>query len=478
MGSQDTPNGNAAAFAKDPKASTKEYAQSLDSQDPLRNLRQEFIIPSKTDLKTKTLPKSDALKNGTQPADPSVYLCGNSLGLQPRGTAERINAHLGTWATKGVLGHFTKMDDSPLAPWADLDEDLAGQMARLVGAHPSEVAVMETLTANLHFMMGSFYKPNKDRWKIILERKAFPSDHYAIESQIVHHGLKPEDAMIQMKPSLDDKAILSTEDILANIDEHASSTALLLLPGVQYYTGQYFDIKRITAHAQSKGILVGWDLAHAAGNVEMQLHDWNVDFAAWCNYKYLNCGPGAIGGMFVHEKHGTVDMEKQGRGEEGYRPRLMGWWGGDKSIRFRMENHFVPIPGAAGYQVSNPSAIDLAVVSASLQIFNKTSMAAIRAKSVQLTAYLEYLLLNPTPQLYNIITPSDPEARGAQLSVRFLRPGLLESVMADLQAAGVVVDARRPDVIRVAPAPLYNSYEDVWLFVGVFREAVAKAAEA
>ncbi|KAI9846766.1 MAG: Kynureninase (L-kynurenine hydrolase) [Sclerophora amabilis] len=472
-----------SAFSSDVHTSNKAYAQSLDAEDPLRHLRQEFIIPSKADLKTKSLPKLGVHSNGHEASEPCIYLCGNSLGLQPRIAEERIHAHLGTWATKGVLGHFTKIEDSPLPPWADMDTVIAEQMAHIVGALPEEIAVMETLTANLHLLMSSFYKPTKDRWKIIIERKAFPSDHYAVESQIRHHGLNPAEAMIQIEPSTPDKSTLTTEDIISSIDAHASSTALVLLPGIQYYTGQLFDMNTITAYAHSKGITVGWDLAHAAGNVEVKLHEWDVDFAAWCNYKYLNSGPGAIGGMFVHEKHGLVDMEKQERGQEGYRPRLTGWWGGDKSLKFKMENEFVPIPGAGGYQISNPSAIDLAVVSASLSVFSSTSMSAIRAKSVQLTGYLEHLLLRrlqdaePAPKPYSIITPSDPDERGAQLSIR-LYPGFLETMMKELEVQGVVVDARRPDVIRVAPAPLYNSFEDVWEFVRIFGEAVGKAVEA
>ena len=292
---------------------------------------------------------------------------------------------------------------------------------------------------------------------------------------------------------------VTTSEVLETIETHAATTALIMLPGIQYYTGQYFDIKTITEYAHSKGILIGWDIAHAVGNMDVRLHDWNVDFAAWCNYKYLNAGPGAIAGLFVHSMHGQVDMDAESRGEKGFRPRLSGWWGGDKAARFKMDNRrlppvyqpllnsdsvtdFVPIPGAAGYQVGNPSALALTALTASLEIFAMTSMSAIRTKSLSLTSYLEYLLLlesfpksssskvhsNELP--YSIITPSSPEERGAQLSIKLL-PGLLEGVMAELEAQGVVVDEREPDVVRVAPAPLYNTHGEVWEFVKIFREA-------
>ncbi|KAI9820270.1 MAG: Kynureninase 1 [Pycnora praestabilis] len=412
--------------------------------------------------------------------DPCIYLCGNSLGLQPRRTSDRIRAHLGAWATKGVLGHFTSHDDSPLPPFINVDEVAAERMAKIVGAAPSEVAVMDTLTVNLHILMASFYHPNKDRWKIIIEGKAFPSDHYAVESQICHHKLDPAQSMVFIEPQSSDDSIMSTEHVLSVIDKHASTTALILLPGVQFYTGQYFDIPTITAHAHSKGILIGWDLAHAVGNVDVRLHDWEVDFAAWCNYKYMNSGPGAIGGLFVHEVHGKVDMELERRGKEGFRPRLSGWWGGDKATRFKMDNKFVPIPGAAGYQISNPSALDLTSVIASLEVFDKTSMSAIRKKSLHLTGYLEHLLLehsqdsSPDRRSFTIITPSNPNERGAQLSVK-LHSGILEAVMARLESKGVVLDERKPDVIRVAPAPLYNTFSEVWEFVQIFHEACRMA---
>lgn len=293
--------------------------------------------------------------------------------------------------------------------------------------------------------------------------------------------------MILIEPSSKSSPLIPTEHILSIIDQHASETALLLLPGIQFYTGQLLDMPKITAHAQSKGITVGWDLAHAAGNVSMQMHDWNVDFAVWCTYKYLNCGPGSIGGCFVHERHGQVSTANgtaNGHSEFGYRPRLAGWWGSSKASRFAMTNQFEPVPGAAGFQVSNPSVADSTAVRASLDVFKQTSMSALRGKSLELTKYLEDMLdalaaeqEKSGGQCFSIITPRSPDERGAQLSV-LLKPGLLDSVMESLDDAGVVVDERKPDVIRVAPAPLYNTFTDVFNFVEVFREACQKAMKS
>lgn len=341
---------------------------------------------------------------------------------------------------------------------------------------------METLTGNLHLLLCSFYRPTATRYKIILEGKAFPSDHYVVESQLALHDYTSDNAMVLISPPSDASPLLPTNYILSVIDAHADTAAILLLPGVQFYTGQFFEIRTITAYAQARGIIVGWDLAHAVGNVPLSLHDDNVDFAAWCNYKYMNCGPGAIGGLFVHSRHSQVAKLTPAREEAGsstglaYRPRLSGWWGSDKSSRFAMTNAFAPIPGAAGFQLSNPSALDLSSVLASLSVFAKTDMAALRRKSLALTGYLEALLLatRAGEAPFSIITPEDKEQRGAQLSVR-LEPGLLDFVMEILEEEGVVIDERRPDVVRVAPAPLYNTYEDVWNFVQVFREACRKA---
>lgn len=309
--------------------SSVQGAQTLDKQDPLRRFRSEFIIPTLADLKRPTLSKPE-----DEAASPEcIYLCGNSLGLQPRRAAKYVDVFLRQWSTKAVTGHFVEHSDSPLVPFLHIDDAAAKLMAPIVGALESEVAVMGTLTANLHFMMASFYLPTKEKWKIIFEGKAFPSDHYAIESQLANHGFDPKEGMILIEPE-GAEAILTTEQILRSIDRHAADIALVLLPGIQFYTGQYFDIPTITKHAHSKGIFIGWDCAHAAGNVDLKLHDWDVDFAVWCNYKYVNSGPGAMAGIFVHEKHGKVDM----KAKEPFRPRLSGWWGDDKATRFQMRN--------------------------------------------------------------------------------------------------------------------------------------------
>jgi kynureninase len=361
-----------------------------------------------------------------------------------------------------------------------LDDQAKVEMAKIVGAQPSEVAVMETLTVNLHLLMASFYQPTKEKYKIIIEGKAFPSDHYAVQSHLAHRGYTPEEAMILIEPSDTTTHYFSTQHVCDTIAAHAATTALVLLPGIHFYTGQFFDIKAITAFAHSHGIAIGWDLAHAAGNVPLQLHDWDVDFAAWCSYKYLNAGPGSIAGLFVHDRHGTVaaTAAAKEKSQSSFTPRLSGWWGSSKDTRFDMTNDFIPIPGASGWQLSNPSALDTTSVLASLSIFSSTDMQALRARSLRLTAYLEYLLLNwPTGEgrkrPYVLLTPRNPEERGAQISVR-LDPGLLAGVLEELEAEGVVIDERKPDVIRVAPTPLYNTFGDAWRFVDVLWAALDK----
>lgn len=460
------------------------HAKTLDDQDPLKKFRDNFIFPSRSSLAATSI--SGSSNSASNSNDRSIYLCGNSLGLQPTLTRKYFEQYLDTWAQKGVFGHFKEVNDTALAPWLHVDEDVRDDMAKIVGAMTGEVAVMQTLTANLHFLMCSFYRPTEQRNKILIEGRAFPSDHFAVESQIRFHGFEPESSMVLLEPPSEEELTFSTESVLSVIDKHADKLALVLLPGIQYYTGQFFDIETITAYAQSKGVTVGWDLAHAAGNVPLQLHDWNVDFAAWCTYKYLNAGPGSIGACFVHEKHGRVfSSEKDGKPSLEYLPRLAGWWGSQKSSRFAMANNFDPIPGAAGFQVSNTSVADSTAVKASLDVFKQTSMQALREKSLKLTAYLEQLLdLLATEQtkqfgtpLFSIITPRDPEARGAQLSVK-LKSGLLDSIMETLEENGVVVDERKPDVVRVAPAPLYNSFEDVRKFIVVFRDACVRATQA
>ncbi|KAI8317389.1 Kynureninase 1 [Colletotrichum sp. SAR11_240] len=450
-------------------ANTAEYAQQLDAQDKLRHLRDEFIIPTKGSLRKKelngTFPNKQAVNGHVNGANgvsssadddtPSVYFCGNSLGVPPKAVKEYVNAQLETWASIGVNGHFNGLGNSPLVCWQDMAEDVAKKSAPIVGGLPEEVVMMNTLTANLHFLLASFYRPTEKKHKIILEWRPFPSDHqYVIESQIQWHGLDPAKSMVQIQP--DENFYISTELILKTIDEHAEETALLLLPGIQYYSGQLFDIPRITEYAQSKGLVVGWDLAHAAGNVELKLHDWNVDFAAWCTYKYQNAGPG----------------------KPKFRHRLTGWYGGDKSVRFNMDNNFLPTVGAGGFQVSNPSALDLAALSGALSVFEKTSMSDLRTKSLVLTAYAEHLLdgiladdTGSEPS-FRVITPRNAHERGAQLSV-LLKDGLLDRVVDEFATAGVVCDKRKPGVIRVAPVPLYCTFHDVWRFMDTLRKAIA-----
>ncbi|KAF0330586.1 hypothetical protein K456DRAFT_1755376 [Colletotrichum gloeosporioides 23] len=468
-------------------ANTAEYAQQLDAQDKLRHLRDEFIIPTKGSLRKKelngTFPNKQAVNGHVNGANgvsssadddtPSVYFCGNSLGVPPKAVKEYVNAQLETWASIGVNGHFNGLGNSPLVCWQDMAEDVAKKSAPIVGGLPEEVVMMNTLTANLHFLLASFYRPTEKKHKIILEWRPFPSDHYVIESQIQWHGLDPAKSMVQIQP--DENFYISTELILKTIDEHAEETALLLLPGIQYYSGQLFDIPRITEYAQSKGLVVGWDLAHAAGNVELKLHDWNVDFAAWCTYKYQNAGPGAMAGAFVHERHGKVDTSE---GKPKFRHRLTGWYGGDKSVRFNMDNNFLPTVGAGGFQVSNPSALDLAALSGALSVFEKTSMSDLRTKSLVLTAYAEHLLdgiladdTGSEPS-FRVITPRNAHERGAQLSV-LLKDGLLDRVVDEFATAGVVCDKRKPGVIRVAPVPLYCTFHDVWRFMDTLRKAIA-----
>ncbi|KAF2138877.1 uncharacterized protein K452DRAFT_276719 [Aplosporella prunicola CBS 121167] len=454
-----------SSFKFPSNADTEEYARSLDAEDPLRSFRDKFIIPSKESLKSKSLAKPDVS------SERGIYFCGNSLGLQPKATAKYLEAQLNTWSSIAVGGHFVELEDSPLKPWQLMAETAAEKASKIVGALPEEVAVMNTLTVNLHLLMASFYLPTASKNKILLERKAFPSDHYAIESQIQMHGFDPKESMILLEP--DNDHLISTEKILSTIDQHADEIALVLLPGIQYYSGQFLDIPTITKHAHSKGLTIGWDLAHAAGNVPLKLHDWDVDFAAWCTYKYMNSGPGGIGGAFIHEKHGSVDFKD---GKPTFRPRLTGWYGGDRSVRFKMDNNFLPIRGAGGFQVSNPSAIDLTSLSASLSVFDETSISELREKSLHLTGYLQHLLLKDTSaddseRPFRIITPLDPTKRGAQLSL-LLKPGLLASVANALSEQAVIVDKREPGVVRVAPAPLYNTFHEVWSFVRIFKGAL------
>ncbi|KAJ3338175.1 hypothetical protein HDU93_009910 [Gonapodya sp. JEL0774] len=424
-------------------------ATMLDRSDPIATLRNEFEIPL---IKDVADPQSEDGNNE------SIYLCGNSLGLLPKGTKTLLSQELDAWSRKGVHGHF---DHPYKRPWVTVDEEVVAKSCPIVGAATlSEVAIMGTLTMNIHLMMVAFYKPTTTRFKILLEEKAFPSDHFAVESQIKFHGFNPTDALVLVKPR-PGAHIISTEDILSVIEEHGESIALVLWPGIQYYTGQLFDMATIAKAAHAKGSFVGFDLAHAVGNVILKLHEWEADFACWCTYKYLNSGPGGIGGLFVHEKYAT-DTE---------RSRFAGWWGHDKSSRFEMDTKFLPLPGAAGYQQSNPNVLATTALLGSLNVFEKTSMEQLREKSELLTGYLTTLLLDGLGGAdFVIITPEDPTQRGSQLSLLFRTN--VGPIFERLLKKGVVCDKREPNVIRVAPAPLYNNFMDVWRFVSALKEVL------
>lgn len=451
-----------------------EFANTLDNSSEIpKTFRPEFIVPTKAQLKRKTL-VDDAKTSATasSPDDESIYFCGNSLGLQPKAVAEHLSAYLKTWGSIAVGGHFTQLGDSPLTPYQDMAADCARKMADIVGASPSEVVAMNTLTINLHLMMATFYKPTEKKHKIMCEWRPFPSDWYAIESQIEWHGRDPKKSMLLVEP--DDGYLMTTQNILNLIDKEADELALILLPGIQYYSGQLLDIPTITAHARKHGITIGWDLAHAAGNVELKLHDWDVDFACWCTYKYMNSGAGAVAGAFVHSKHGNNDHYKG----------LKGWYGHDKTSRFLMDNKFVPTPGAQGFQCSNPSIVDLTCLSGSLSVFRKTSIHELRSRSLLLTAYAENLLTQIASRNikdgkfpFEIITPSDPRFRGAQLSV-LLPEDIFEEASATLEANGVVCDKRKPGIIRVAPVPMYNTFGDVCRFMRIFEEALQNKTQS
>lgn len=423
------------------------FAKDLDTADPLRAFRNQFHFPAAPTPKTETL-----------------YFVGNSLGLQPKSTRAALEQELDDWARLGVEGHFAAKH-----PWLPAHEEVRDMLARVVGAKPPEVVAMNSLTTNLHLLMVSFYRPTRERYKIVIEDTAFPSDTYAMQSQIDFHSrytnFNASDGLIRLKPRDGEQTLRST-DILETIDRSASSIALVILGGVNYLTGQLFDIPAITKFAKDLGITVGWDLAHAAGNINVQLHDSNADFASWCSYKYLNSGPGAIAGAFVHERH-HADRTL---------PRFAGWWGNDPATRFKMGPDFVPARSADAWQLSNPPIMALSPLRASLEIFDKATMQALRTKSLKLTAYLEYMLTH-APQStglakrVRIITPTDPAQRGAQLSL--LIDNATKQTAAQLHSRGVFCDFREPNIIRVAPAPLYNSFHDVWQLSKVMSEVFA-----
>jgi kynureninase len=410
------------------------FAQELDAADPLRAFREEFHLPLG--------------RNG----EPLIYFAGNSLGLMPKSARKVVEQELEDWARLGVDAH---MDAA--TPWYSSHENLREPMARIVGAKPVEVICMNSLTVNLHLMMATFFRPTKSRFKVLMEEPAFPSDTYAIKTQLRHHGLDSRHALLLARPR-EGEATVRTEDIVELIEKNADSLAVVLIGAVNFFTGQFFDIPSITAAAQKHGIAVGVDFAHAAGNVPLSLHDWNVDFGVWCSYKYLNAGPGAIAGAFVHERHAT-NTEL---------PRLAGWFGNDPKTRFRMqlEPEFVPVPSADGWQISNPPIFSMAALRASLAVFDEAGgMGPLREKSKKLTGYLEFLLGRAGSDRFTVITPRNPEARGCQLSI--LAHQNPKELHQELETAGVKADFREPNVIRAAPAPLYNTFYDVWRFAQI-----------
>ena len=411
-------------------------ADFMDRGDELRGFRDRFYIPNGPDGK------------------PAIYFTGNSLGLQPKTVLEVVQQELDDWRHLGVEGHLHAR-----SPWLPYHEFLTEQMAEIVGGKPVETVVMNSLTVNLHLLMVSFYRPTNERCKVVIEKGAFPSDRYAVCSQIKFHGLDTDDCLIELEPR-DGESTLRTEDILTTLEREGSGAALVLLGGVNYYTGQAFDMKAITQAGHKAGAIVGFDLAHAAGNIELKLHDWGVDFAAWCSYKYLNGGPGAVGGAFVHERH----AESFGL------PRFAGWWGHDKESRFLMGPDFQPIAGAEGWQISNPPILQMAALRASLEIFADAGMSRLAAKSKALTGYLESLLDRIEDGRIEVITPHDPGQRGCQLSIRVRDAD--KGLFSALSAKGVIADWREPDVIRVAPVPLYNSFADVAAFIDILKSCL------
>lgn len=424
----------------DKNITTLAFAKALDAADPIAHMREQFSIPKQAS------------------GENEYYFTGNSLGLQPKLAREAVIELLDAWQYRGVKGHFEGD-----YPWMPYHEFLTEQAAEIVGALPKEVVMMNSLTANLHFMMASFYQPTQQRSKILIEDHAFPSDHYAVESQLKHHNKNVDDNLLLWTPRAGEE-LLNYDDLWQIIEQHGDEIALILLPGVQYYTGQVLDMKRITEVAQAKGIKVGFDLAHAAGNIELSLHDWQVDFACWCSYKYLNSGAGSVAGCFVHQKH-VENTELN---------RLAGWWGHDKSSRFKMENTFKPIPSAEGWQLSNPPVLSLAAVRGSFDTIKLAGgMKPLREKSLKLSQYLIDLIAAELGSKIRIITPLENSQRGCQLSLMVNVTGLDGKAMYNaLEENGVTTDWREPNVIRVAPVPLYNSFQDVYHFVRILKECI------
>lgn len=415
-----------------------EYAQNLDKNDELRSYRDRFHFPIDSNGEKK------------------LYFTGNSLGLQPISTREYINQELDDWAKYGVDGHFEAKN-----PWMPYHEIVTEKLARVVGAKPKEVVAMNSLTANLHFLMVSFYRPEGKKRKIVIEYDAFPSDIYAVKSQIKFHGGNPDTDLIYLR-AREGEHTVRFEDIQSVLENQSDEIALIMLGGVNYYTGQLFDMKAITEIAHKNNIVAGFDLAHAAGNIHLQLHDWDVDFAAWCSYKYLNAGPGGIAGIFVHERHLTSDI-----------PRFEGWWGQNKKTRFLMGREFDGIHSAEAWQLSNPPIFQLAALNASLDVFAEVGLEKLNVKTRKLTGYLEQLVTSIGTEIIEIITPSDPKQRGCQLSIRVKNAD--KSLFEELTKQNIISDWREPDVIRVAPVPLYNSYEDCYKFSDILKTTLTKS---
>ena len=417
---------------------TLEYAQQCDQNDPIREFRSQFHLPT------------DAQGN------PVIYLCGNSLGLQPKTTEDFIKQELDDWANLGVEGHTHARK-----PWLPYHEFLTDQMAAIVGAKPEEVVIMNTLTVNLHLMMVSFYRPTETRYKIIIESDAFPSDKYAVESQLEMHGIDPKDGLLLWYPPKGE-AICRMQDLERLLEDNKDEVALIMIGSTNYYSGQAFPLKEITRLGHQHGAMVGFDLAHGAGNIQPNLHECGADFAVWCSYKYLNSGPGSLGGCFVHERHRHNPELK----------RFAGWWGHNKESRFNMRQEFDVLPGAEGWQLSNPPILSMAAIRASLQVFADAGFDKIRQKSVKLTGFLEFLLNDMGDPNIQIITPSDPQQRGSQLSIQVKNADRkLHDALTD---QGVISDWREPDVIRVAPAALYTRFEDVYEFINRLKNALVK----
>ncbi|MCW3080421.1 kynureninase [Segetibacter sp.] len=412
---------------------SRRFAQQKDKEDKLAKYKQQFYFPQ------------------IDGAD-SIYFCGNSLGLQSKQVQASVQQELDDWKNRGIAGFLNAKN-----PWMYYQEYFKKSLSKIVGCKEDEVTVMNSLTVNLHLLMLTFYRPTSSRFKIIMEAGAFPSDQYAVETQVKHHGFDWDAAVIEIAPREGEKT-LRHEDILSLIETNGASVAMVMLGGINYYTGQLFDIKSITEATQKAGAIAGFDLAHAAGNVHLELHDWNVDFAVWCSYKYLNGGPGAVGGLYVHERYATDPST----------PRFAGWWGNDEQARFKMKKGFVAKPNASGWNISTAQILNMASLKASLEMFEEAGFEDIKVKSRELTAYLEFLLQQLHHLDFEIITPAHRESRGAQLSLYFKERG--KEIHEKMIDSGIVVDYREPGVVRVAPAPLYCSYQDVYRFYEILKD--------